>query len=89
MLVNDLTFGNIEQFYNLMKPKDKSAVCKMIVDSTGRTGSHKLGFSVWMTRGFRLRSSLNSIMFAPMMRDFIAPKSVGAKTSTTFDGLDA
>ena len=44
VLVNDLTFGNIEHFYNLMKPKDKSAVCKMIVDSTGRTGSHKLGF---------------------------------------------
>lgn len=44
VLVNDLTFGNIEHFYNLMKPKDKSAVCKIIVDSTGRTGSHKLGF---------------------------------------------
>ena len=42
--MNDLTFGNIENFYNLMKPKDKSAVCKMIADSTGRTGSHKLGF---------------------------------------------
>lgn len=44
VLVNDLTFGNIEHFFNLMKPKDKSAVCKMIVDSTGRTGSRKLGF---------------------------------------------
>ena len=38
VLVNDLTFGNIEHFFNLMKPKEKSAVCKMIVDSTGRMG---------------------------------------------------
>lgn len=44
VLVNDLTFGNIEHFFNLMKPKDKSAVCKMVVDSTGRTGSRRLGF---------------------------------------------
>ena len=79
VLVNDLTFGNIEHFFNLMRPKEKSAVCKMIVDSTGRTGSRKLGFSVWMTRGFRLRSSLNSVMFAPMMRDFIAPRLADVK----------
>lgn len=44
VLVNDLTFGNVEHFFNLMKPAEKRHVCKMIVASTGRTGSKRLGF---------------------------------------------
>ena len=50
----------------------------MIADSAGRSGSRKLGFfSVDDARVSR--SSLNSLMFAPMMRGVIAPRSVGAK----------
>lgn len=44
VLVNDLTFGNMEHFFNLMKLEEKRAVCKMIVASTGRTGSRRLGY---------------------------------------------
>lgn len=44
VLVNDLTFGNMEHFYNLMKPRERRAFCKMIVDATGKTGSKKSGF---------------------------------------------
>lgn len=44
VLVNDLTFGNIEHFFNLMKPAEQRGVCKMIVASTGRTGSKRLGY---------------------------------------------
>lgn len=44
VLVNDLTFGNIEHFFNLMKPEEKAAVCKCISRSTGRLGDKSLGF---------------------------------------------
>ncbi|MBS4874124.1 MAG: Abi family protein [Atopobium minutum] len=42
VLVNDLTFGNISHFYNLMKPVERNSACKMIVQATGRnTGVSK------------------------------------------------
>lgn len=44
VLCNDLTFGNIEHFFNLMKPHEKERVCRMIADSTGRLGDKKLGY---------------------------------------------
>lgn len=44
VLCNDLTFGNIEHFFNLMKPADKRAVCRTIAESTGNLGSKTLGF---------------------------------------------
>ena len=43
VLANDLTFGNVEHFFNLMKPSEQIAVCKRIVDATGHTGG-KQGF---------------------------------------------
>lgn len=43
VLSNDMTFGNIEHFCNLMKPDEQLLVCKRIVDATGKTGS-KYGF---------------------------------------------
>lgn len=43
VLSNGLTFGNIEHFFNLMKPDEKASVCKMIVQSTNRVGSN-LGY---------------------------------------------
>lgn len=44
VLANDLTFGNLEHFFNLMKPSEKAAVCKAISTSTGRLGDKTLGF---------------------------------------------
>lgn len=44
VLCNALTFGNVQHFFNLMKPADKIAVCKMITHSTGRTGNKTLGY---------------------------------------------
>ena len=44
VLVNDLTFGNLEHFFNLMKPSEKAAVCKTISTSTGRLGDKTLGY---------------------------------------------
>ena len=44
VLANDLTFGNIEHFFNLMKPREKDAVCKAISYSTERIGDKRLGF---------------------------------------------
>lgn len=44
VLVNDLTFGNMEHFFNLMKPAEKRETCKMIVSATERTGSKRLGY---------------------------------------------
>ena len=44
VLPNDLTFGNLEHFFNLMKPAERSAVCKAISTSTGRLGDKTLGF---------------------------------------------
>ena len=44
VLVNDLTFGNIEHFFNLMKPEEKAAACRCISKSTGRLGDKSLGF---------------------------------------------
>lgn len=44
MLCNDLTFGNLEHFFNIMKPAEKEDVCRMIAASTGRLGDKRLGF---------------------------------------------
>lgn len=44
VLVNDLTFGNIQHFFNLMKPDEQIAVCRHIAQATGRSGSRKLGY---------------------------------------------
>lgn len=44
VLANDLTFGNLEHFFNLMKPGEKAAVCKAIASSTGRLGDRTLGY---------------------------------------------
>lgn len=44
VLVNDLTFGNIEHFFNLMKPVEQRAVCRSIARATGRLGDKKLVF---------------------------------------------
>lgn len=44
VLCNDLTFGNVEHFFHLMKPAEKAAVCKTISESTGRRGDRRLGF---------------------------------------------
>lgn len=44
VLANDLTFGNLEHFFNLMKPAEKRAVCKAIATSTERLGDKDLGF---------------------------------------------
>lgn len=44
VLANDLTFGNLEHFFNLMKPAEKAAVCKSISTSTGKLGNKMLGF---------------------------------------------
>ena len=44
VLCNALTFGNIQHFFNLMKPNETASVCKMIAESTGRKGSKLLGY---------------------------------------------
>ena len=38
VLSNALTFGNIEHFFNLMKPRERTKVCKRIAQATGRLG---------------------------------------------------
>lgn len=44
VLSNDLTFGNLEHFFNLMKPRERDAVCKMISAGAGRLGDRFLGY---------------------------------------------
>ena len=44
VLCNDLTFGNIEHFFILMKPSEKEATCKMIAGGTGRLGDRLVGY---------------------------------------------
>ena len=44
VLANDITFGNVQHFFNLMKPEEQFAVCKHISTATGRSGSTKLGY---------------------------------------------
>nr|DAV05205.1 MAG TPA: Abi-like protein [Caudoviricetes sp.] len=44
VLSNDLTFGNLEHFFNLMKPTEKEAAVKAIARSTGRLGDKKLRY---------------------------------------------
>ena len=39
-----MTFGNLEHFFNLMKPAEQRDFCKTIVHSTGRLGDGKLGY---------------------------------------------
>lgn len=44
VLANDLTFGNMEHFFNLMKNAEQVAVCQYIAAATGRLGDKQLGF---------------------------------------------
>ena len=44
VLVKGLTFGNIQRFFNLMKPAEQAAVCKHIALATCRSGSSVLGY---------------------------------------------
>lgn len=39
VLANDLTFGNVEHFFNLMKPEEQALFCRRVVEVTGRIGS--------------------------------------------------
>ena len=39
VLANDLTFGNIEHFFNLMKPGEQALCCRRVVEATGMKGS--------------------------------------------------
>jgi abortive infection bacteriophage resistance protein len=45
VLANDLTFGNIEHFFNLMKPQEQMLCCKRVVEATGMKGSNLGHFS--------------------------------------------
>ena len=38
ILACDLTFGNVEHFFNLMKPAEQTGVCKTIAKATGHLG---------------------------------------------------
>lgn len=40
VLFNCLTFGNVQHFFNLMKPAEQREVCKNIVKATGRAGGY-------------------------------------------------
>lgn len=44
VLCNDLTFGNLEHFFNLMKPQEKKDVAKMIALSTRELNAPNPGF---------------------------------------------
>lgn len=44
VLANDLTIGNLEHFYNLMKPREREGFCRFVTDSTGRCGDRRLGY---------------------------------------------
>ena len=44
VLVNALTFGNIEHFFDLMKPSEQRSVCKDVASLTGRLGSKRTGY---------------------------------------------
>ena len=44
VLANDLTFGNLEHFFNLMKPRERIAFCKHVAASAGRLGDQRLGY---------------------------------------------
>lgn len=44
VLANDLTFGNLEHFFNLMKPGEQKSFCRMVAASTGRLGDKELGY---------------------------------------------
>lgn len=45
VLSKSLTFGNIEHFFNLMKPEEQKAVCKKIAEAVGRAGGNNPYFS--------------------------------------------
>lgn len=80
VLVNDLTFGNMEHFYNLMKPRERRAFCKMIVDATGKPDRRKAVSLAKRPLNFQFRLSLSSETFAPTMSVFIALESEDVRT---------
>lgn len=44
VLANDMTFGNVEHFFKLMKPEEQQLVCRRITELTGRAGDRRLGY---------------------------------------------
>lgn len=58
VLVNDLTFGNVEHFFNLMKPEEQDRVCRAITESTARKGD---GESKYLSKE-RARVSLEALV---------------------------
>ncbi len=44
VLVNDMTFGNLIHFFELMKPSEREAVSRMITEAVGRLGSVATGY---------------------------------------------
>ena len=67
VLANDLTFGNVQHFFNLMKPNEQAAVCKHIVKATDRYGrkDKSLGF-------FHPREARRSIDYLVKYRNICA-----------------
>lgn len=44
ILASDMTFGNLEHFFKLMKPEEQRTVCKRIAEATGRLGNKSMGY---------------------------------------------
>lgn len=44
VLVNDLTFGNVQHLFNLMKPSEQTDVCQHIAIATDKLGSKRHGY---------------------------------------------
>ena len=42
VLSNDLTFGNVEHFYNLMRPDEQRTVCKRVALATHHAAEHSM-----------------------------------------------
>lgn len=87
VLDNALTFGNIQHFFNLMKPNEKASVCKMIAESTGRRRALEekeascSGILMSMKLESLWRSLLSSAISAPMMSVYIAHMLEPVRTS--------
>ena len=44
VLSNDLSFGNVEHFFDLMKPDEQKSVCRDIVTLTKHLGDRRIGY---------------------------------------------
>ena len=56
VIANAMTFGNIEHFYDLMKPKEQNKVCSRIIKVIGRKPNQK-----YLSRN-KLQSKLNKLV---------------------------